>query len=223
MNAPDKYPQLIHNLLELEEEAVLSLVKERLQAGDDPIALIVAAQEAMREVGKRYEQRQYYISGMMMAGEIFREVMELVQPVLEQRLVGSESGHILLGTVQGDIHDIGKSIFVTMLRCHGFTVTDLGVDVAPSCFAQETLSLRPDIIGLSGLLTISYDTMKSAVQEIRWLEDTQVSHTPVIIGGGTINAMVCAYVGADFWATDAMFGVQLCRQIMADKAQKPDG
>lgn len=217
MNEAGKHAILIENLVELEENAVLSLVKEWLEAGKDPLEIIEAAQQAMRLVGERYENRQYYISGMMMAGEIFREVMELVEPALVKRLSGSEVGHILLGTVQGDIHNIGKNIFNTLLRCHGFTVTDLGVDIPPERFVEEAIRIRPDIIALSGLLTISYDSMKSTVAQVRHLDDPRIRSTPFIIGGGTINAMVCAFVGAGFWAIDAMVGVQLCKQIMEER------
>jgi methanogenic corrinoid protein MtbC1 len=131
-------------------------------------------------------------------------------------MTGNESGNILLGTVQGDIHDIGKNIFEILLRSNGFTVTDLGVDVPPEQFVEEALRLKPDIIGFSGLLTVSYDSMKETIGQIKKLEDPSVAQTPLIIGGGIVNAMVCAHVGADYWATDAMVGVQLCKQIMKE-------
>ncbi|MEN6481506.1 MAG: B12-binding domain-containing protein, partial [Anaerolineaceae bacterium] len=125
MNVPDKRTLLIQGMVELEETAVLDLVRERLAAGADPLLILEDAQEGMRLVGVQYEERKYYLAGLMMAGEIYREIMELVEPILVQRLNGNESGQILLGTAQGDIHDIGKNIFSTMLRSHGFTVTDL--------------------------------------------------------------------------------------------------
>ena len=218
MNASDNHALLINDLLDLEENAVLAQVKERLQGGEDPFDIIEDAQQAMRLVGERYEQGDYYISSMMMAGEIFREVMEIVEPVLVQKTTGNEAGHILLGTVQGDIHDIGKNIFEILLRSHGFTVTDLGVDVPPAQFVEEILRIKPDIIALSGLLTISYDSMKETIQGIRDLDDNDIARTPTIIGGGTVNEMVCAFVGAEYWATDAMVGVQLCKQIMDEKS-----
>lgn len=217
MNASDKHTLLINNLLELDEEAVLAQVKERLQEKEDPFAIIEDAQQAMRLVGERYEQGEYYISSMMMAGEIFREVMEVVEPVLVQKTTGNESGHILLGTVQGDIHDIGKNIFEILLRSYGFTVTDLGVDVPPEQFVKTALEIKPDIIAFSGLLTIAYDSMKETIQKIRGVEDKRIAQTPTIIGGGTVNEMVCAFVGAEYWATDAMVGVQLCKQIMDER------
>ncbi len=215
MNAPDKRSFLIQGLVDLEEAAVLSQVQEWLAAGGDPLQILEDAQEGMRLVGRQYEAGKYYLAGLMMAGEIFREIMEMVEPILVQRLSGNENGHILMGTVQGDIHDIGKNIFSTVLRCHGFTVTDLGVDIPPAQFKEAAVQIRPDIIGLYGLLTTSFEVMKSAVRQLRQASDSQVAHLPVIIGGGLVNAVVCAYVGADYWATDAVVGVQLCKQILA--------
>jgi 5-methyltetrahydrofolate--homocysteine methyltransferase len=220
MNASDKHALLINSLLELEEDTVLTVVRERLEAGDVPFDIIDDAQQALRLVGERYEHGEYYISSMMMAGEIFREVMEIIGPDLEQRMPGNTSGHILLGTVEGDIHDIGKNIVAMLLRSHGFTVTDLGVDVQSAQFVQEALRIKPDIIALSGLLTLSYDPMKETIKTVRKLDDPSVAKTPLIIGGGAVNAMVCTFVGADYWATDAMVGVRLCEQIMDEKARK---
>jgi 5-methyltetrahydrofolate--homocysteine methyltransferase len=219
MNEADKHAILIHHLLELEEDAVLAVTRQRLEAGEDPFQIVEDAQQALRLVGERYEQGEYFISSMMMAGEIFREVMEIIGPDLEQRTTGNESGQILLGTVEGDIHDIGKNIVATLFRSHGFTVRDLGVDVSPSEFAEEAMQIKPDIIALSGLLTLSYEPMKETVQTIRKLDDIAVAKTPVIIGGGSVNAMVCTFVGADYWAMDAMVGVRLCEQIMEEKAR----
>ena len=217
MNASDKHTLFINNLLELEEQSVLSLARERFRTGENPFEIVEDAQQAMRLVGERYEQGNYYISSMMMAGEIFREVMEIIEPSLIQKKPGNETGHILLGTVQGDIHDIGKNIFGILLRSYGFTVTDLGVDVPPGNFTEAGLRIKPDVIAFSGLLTISYDSMKETIRQIKNMNEQEISRTPIIIGGGTVNEMVCAFVGADYWATDAMVGVQLCKQIMKEQ------
>jgi methanogenic corrinoid protein MtbC1 len=217
MNASDKPTLFVNKLADLEEATVLAMVQARVQAGEDPFSILDDAQQALRLVGERYEQHEYFISSMMMAGEILREVMEIIEPLLVQKATGQASGKILLATVQGDIHDIGKNIFGVLLRCHGFTVTDLGVDVAPDQIVQAAQRIGPDIIALSGLLTISYDGMKETIQRIKKLEPPRWEHTPFIIGGGTVNAMVCAFVGADYWATDAMVGVQLCKQMLAER------
>ena len=123
----ERLPLIGKMLLELDEEGVLSLVREALQEGASPLEILEECQKGMTGVGIRYEQHDYYLSGLMMAGEIFRQVMELTEPHLCHYFYGRENGHILLGTVQGDIHDIGKNMFSTMARCHGFTITDLGV------------------------------------------------------------------------------------------------
>jgi dimethylamine corrinoid protein len=151
---------------------------------------------------------------LIMAGEIFREVTELVQPLIEERLTGNETGVILVGTVQGDIHDIGKNNLNMLLRCYGFTVHDLGVDVSPAEFLLQAAQRQPDIIGLSGRLTSSYDAMRETIDLLRSAGDQTVSTLPIIIGGNQLNEQVCQYVGADHWVTDAMTGMRLCQQLM---------
>lgn len=202
---------------DLAEQEVLALVRRRLENGESPLAIVEECQAGLRLVGERYENREYFISGLIMAGEIFREVMELVQPVIEEQLTAQESGRILLGTVQGDIHDIGKNNLSLLLRCYGFSVDDLGVDVPPAEFLNQAAALKPDIVGLSGLLTFSYDSMRETVTLLRTAADEYLSLIPIIIGGNQLNEQVCQYVGADYWVTDAMSGVRLCQQLMATR------
>ncbi|MDX1686547.1 MAG: cobalamin-dependent protein [Candidatus Promineifilaceae bacterium] len=212
----DKYRQMtIRQVADLDEQAVLETVQKRLAEGDDPLKVVEDSQEGLRQVGVRYEQGEYYIAGLIMAGEIFRQVMELVQPAITEQHEGDEEGRILLGTVAGDIHDIGKNNLSLLLRCYGFTVRDLGVDVPPAQFLQEALRFRPDLIGLSGLLTTSFDAMEETIALIRSSEDGQIAQVPIIIGGSQVNAEVCQYVGADHWVVDAMQGVRLCQRLLA--------
>jgi methanogenic corrinoid protein MtbC1 len=110
----------------LREQDALALVRERLLRGDDPLGIVEDCQHGMRRVGERYEQGQYFLAGLIMAGEIFREIMELAQPVIQEQTHGHESGRILIGTVQGDIHDIGKIFRGCYSRCYGFTVCESG-------------------------------------------------------------------------------------------------
>ena len=209
---------LIHHVAELDERVVLALVRKRLSDGDDPLSIVEECQEGMRQVGERYEQEQYFLAGLIMAGEIFREVMELAQPAIEAQISGGESGRVLLGTVQGDIHDIGKNIQGMLLSCHGFTVYDLGVDVPPARFLAEARRVKPDIIGLSGLLTSSYDVMRDTITLIRNASVSDLAGTPIIIGGTSITEQVCKYVGADYWIINSMEGVRLCQRLLASKA-----
>jgi dimethylamine corrinoid protein len=207
---------LIHHVVELNEQEVLALVRGRLNDGDDPLSIVEDCQRGMRRVGERYEQGQYFLSGLIMAGEIFREVMELAQPVIEEKVRGNESGRILLGTVQGDIHDIGKNIQGMLLSCYGFTEYDLGVDVPPDAFVTQAAKVKPDIVGLSGLLTSSYDAMRDTITLFRRNPDHTLMSIPIIIGGVSINDQVSQYVGADYWIVNAMDGVRLCQRLLAN-------
>ena len=209
---------LIYYVTELKEQAVLALVQERLNDGDDPLSIVEECQEGMRRVGELYERQEYFLAGLIMAGEIFREVMELAQPVIEAQISGEASGRVLLGTVQGDIHDIGKNIQGMLLSCHGFTVYDLGVDVPPAEFLAQARKVKPDIIGLSGLLTSSYDVMRDTITLIRNSSVPELADVPIIIGGTSITEQVCQHVGADYWIINSMEGVRLCQRLLADKA-----
>lgn len=217
LNRNDLRNKLIGFVADLKEQEALALVQERIEQNDDPLALVEDCQEGLRIVGERYERREYYLSGLIMAGEIFREVMEILSPIIEVRLSGSEKGTILLGTVQGDIHDIGKNNLSLLLTCYGFTVHDLGVDVPPEEFLAQALQTWPDIIGLSGLLTSSYDSMRATAQLVRSNTDPRLALIPIVIGGNQLNEQVCQYVGADAWVTDAMSGVRLCQSLIAER------
>lgn len=216
-NFQEQQTALIQYIAELREQDALTLVQERLRRGDDPLEIVEDCQKGMRQVGERYEQGQYFLAGLIMAGEIFREVMELVQPVIQEQTHGHESGRILLGTVQGDIHDIGKNIQGMLLRCYGFTVCDLGVDIPPEVFVERAGAFQPDIVGLSGLLTSSYDAMQETIALFRHQPDQRLARVPIVIGGVSINEQVCQYVGADYWIVNAMDGVRLCQRLLADK------
>lgn len=214
MNESKSNSQLAKLVADLEEDTVLELVQQRLAAGDDPLQIIDECNAGMRDVGQRYEQGEYFVSGLIMSGEIFREVVEIVQPLIEQQSDGNASGRVLVGTVSGDIHDIGKNMFGMLLSCHGFDVIDLGVDVPPDVFAAKAVEIKPDIVGLSGLITASFETMKETITALREQAKEHQLSFPVIIGGGMIDDQVNQYVGADHWMTDAMAGVRLCEELL---------
>ena len=210
----DKSTALIDAIANLREETALTYVRQRLAAGDDSLQIIEDCQEGMRQVGVRYERSEYYLAGLIMAGEIFSQVMELLQPVIERQVSGQASGRILLGTVAGDIHDLGKNIVNMLLSCHNFVVYDLGVDVPPLHFAEQVAEVQPHLVGLSGLLTSSYDTMRETIALLR----SRGYQSPVIIGGGQLSDEVCQYVGADHWTADAVTGVELCQRLISEQA-----
>jgi methanogenic corrinoid protein MtbC1 len=199
---------------DLDEQRVLSLAVEALAAGENSGDIVHSVQEGLRKVGERYERKEIYLAGLIMAGEIFRGVMELAQPGLEDELAGNASGRVLLGTVAGDIHDIGKNMAALAFRIHGFTVEDLGVNVPPERFLDAARKFKPDIVGLSGLLVVAFDAMQQTVALLRE-HAGELANTPLfVIGGGTINEQICRYVGADLWTDDAMEGARRCQEAL---------
>lgn len=209
--------RLAQFVADLEEDAALELVNQRIQAGDDPMQIIAECNEAMREVGHRYEKGEYFVAGLIMSGEIFREVVDLILPLLEHDSDGETYGRALVGTVSGDIHDIGKNMFGMLLACHGFEVIDLGVDVPPAVFAAKAVEVKPDFVGLSGLITASFEKMRETVTVLRSEAQQHGLSFPIIIGGGSIDDHICQYVGADYWMPDAMAGVRLCEKLLSKK------
>jgi methanogenic corrinoid protein MtbC1 len=208
---------LTQMVADLEEDAALALVHQRIENGEDPLTIINEANEGMLEVGLRYERGEYFVAGLIMSGEIFREVVDLVQPVLEKQENQVSHGRVMVGTVHGDIHDLGKNMFGLLLSCHGFEVIDLGVDVPAEVFAEKAIEIKPDVIGLSGLITASFDMMKDTIRTLRKQSEKHNLSFPVIIGGGSVDAKVKEYVGADFWMPDAMAGVRFCEKLLLEE------
>jgi methanogenic corrinoid protein MtbC1 len=203
-------------LIELDESRTLELTRELLAHGEaTPLSILNTCQQALRMVGERYERQEYYIAGLIMAGELFKEVLDLAQPPHEQTAPEESSGTVVLGTVAGDIHDIGKNLFGTSLRGFGFKVVDLGVDVSPERFLAEVRRSRPDVVCLSGLIMAAFDSMKKTVGLLRATEAELGYRPPVVLGGGIIDGRVCDYCKADSWSTDAMEGVRICQDLVA--------
>ena len=205
---------LIDQIANLQIREALQLVNERLEAGEDPLHIVEVCQEGVRRVGELYERREYFLAGLMMAGEILRQVMELVLPLLPARGSETSNGLVVLGTVQGDIHDIGKNLVQALFRCHGFEVLDLGVDVAPTEFVRQVRTTRPDIVGLSAILTTGYEAMRETVRQIRQTIPADEQPVAIIIGGGLVGAEVGRYTGADLWTRDSMEGVRMCLEAI---------
>lgn len=208
---------LISSVADLQEEDVLALVHQRIARGDDPLDIVEDCRQGMVLVGKRYEQHDYYLAGLILAGEILREVIEIIQPLTEVKYFGRSLGLIVLGTVEGDIHDAGKDLLQILLSVHGFTVRDLGVDVPPEEFLEVAREVRPNVIGLSCLLINAHNSMKETIRLLR--ADPELCDIPIIIGG-QVSADVCQYVGADYWSMDAMDGVRWCQERITGKIEE---
>jgi len=199
--------ELIQCIADLKDQKALELVQQRLSRGDDPIDIVDDCRQGMVVVGKRYEQQEYFLSGLILAGEILREVMEIVQPLTEKKFYGKSLGLVLLGTVEGDIHDAGKDLLQIVLKVNGLSVHDLGVDVPAEEFVTKAKELKPDVIGLSCLINGAYKAMKRTIAQLR--ADPETASIPIIIGG-QVNSDVCNYVSADHWSTDAVDGMNWC-------------
>lgn len=200
----------ISAFVNLEEERVLRLVEKLLEEGRDPSEILEACRRATTAIGDRFERCEYFLSELILAGEIFNGVMRIVLPRLVREI--KPAGTIVLGTVQGDIHDIGKNIFKAFAEAAGFRVIDLGVDVPPERFVEAVKNHNPDIVGMSGLLTVSYESMKRTVEALK--EAGLRDRVKVIIGGGRVDEHVKRYTGADEWGDNARMGVKKCREML---------
>lgn len=205
---------LTRAVADLDEKAAIRLAQEALAVGVSSVEVMRAVEAGMRTVGERYESREIYLAGLIMAGEIFYSVMEFAQPGLESELVGHASGRILLGTVAGDIHDIGKNIARLGFRTFGFTVEDLGENIPPEDFFEAAKRFKPDVVGLSGLVSAAFNSMRDTIALFRERAG-ELEHMPLfVIGGGTIDEHVGHFVGADHWTNDAMEGVRYCQRAL---------
>lgn len=202
--------KLINAIAEMDDEEAVRLSKEMLAQGADPMEILSDCRTAMEVVGKRFESGEYFISELILAGEILKSISAEVKPLLKQEGAANKAGKVLLGTVKGDIHDIAKDIVAFMLDVNGFDVKDLGIDVPVETFVEAVKSYQPDIVALSGFLTLAYTSMKDTVEAIEkaGLRD----QVKIMVGGGTVDAQVCAYAKADGWGTDAMTAVALAKQ-----------
>ncbi|MEM2788452.1 MAG: corrinoid protein [Candidatus Bathyarchaeia archaeon] len=201
---------LIDAFVNLDENRVLGIVEKLLREGTDPSEILEACRKATTIIGERFERGEYFLSELVFASEIFNSVMRVVLPELKRET--KPLGTIVLGTVQGDIHDIGKNIFKAFAEAAGFKVIDLGVDVPPERFVDAVRTHNPDIVGMSGLLTISYESMKKTVNALK--EAGLRDRVRVIVGGGRMDEHVKRYVGADEWADNAMLGIRKCKEML---------
>jgi 5-methyltetrahydrofolate--homocysteine methyltransferase len=202
--------KLVGLMADLMEEETLAMVRELIAGGADPMGILGDARAAMEVVGSRFEKAEYFIPDLMMAGEILKGISDIVKPLLEKEQAGGKKGKVLIGTVAGDIHDIGKDIVTFMLDVSGYDVLDIGIDVPVNVFIEKIREFRPQVVGLSGFLTLAFDSMKKTVEalEASGLRD----NIKIMIGGGQMDDEVRKYVHADAYGKDAVSAVGLCRQ-----------
>ena len=206
---------LTTEIIDLKEELVYQTVESMLSTGENPFKIIEESKKAMEVVGNRFASGEYFLPELIYSAEIFKRITELVKPKIDQNYQNKKIGKLVIGTVQGDIHDLGKNIVVFWSNISGFEVYDLGVDVQTEEFVRTVRRVKPDILGLSGLLTVAYESMKEII-------DCLVSaglrqKVKVIIGGGAVDESVCSYVRADYYARDAVSGMSRAKKWITDR------
>ncbi len=208
----DKFVQAI---IDMQEKEAIAMATEMLDKGIPAMEVLDKCREAMDGIGKRFEKGEYFISELLMGGEILRQIAALAKPKMGAATTQKKLGKVVFGTVAGDIHDLGKDIVEFMLDINGFEVIDLGVDVPANKFVEAVKQHKPQVVGLSCLITVAFDSMKQTVEAIKaaGLRDT----VKIMIGGGTTDEQVRAYAGADAYGKDAVAAVTLTKNWIGVK------
>ena len=201
--------RLITAISDLKEKEALKLAEEMLSGGTDPLHIVEVSRRGMDEVGIRYGKHEYYLSGLIMSAEIFSEIVAMLDRHFDYQAVKEGDPKVILGAPLGDVHDIGKNVVATLLRCSGFDVVDLGVSVSPSHFVEAAKESGARIVGLSALITAAYEPIRETVLSFNraGIRDK----VNIMLGGGAITAKVCEYAGADDWGRDASDALRFAR------------
>jgi len=208
--------KLVNAIADMKEEEALKLAQAMLDAGEDPKLVLEAGKEAMALIGNRYEQKEYFLPELIIAGDMLKAIGDLVKPKLRaQAAQSAPQGKIVLGTVAGDIHDLGKDVVGFMLDVNNFEVHDLGVDVAADKFVQAIQTVKPDVVGLSGFLTLAFDQMRVTVEAIK--EAGLRDSVKIMIGGAIMDDSAAKYIGADAYGADATAAVKLAKSWTGGK------
>ena len=200
---------LVTLIAELKKQEAIQVTEQRLKSGEDPLKILDDGKKAMQIVGKRFSEGTYFIPDLVYSGKILEQVAELVKPGLAQTPHAGELGKIVLGTVAGDLHDIGKNLVTFMLDVNGFAVYDLGIDVKPQIFVDKIREVQPQIVGMSGFLTSVYQAMKDTVDAIA--AAGLRNEVKIMIGGGVMDEEIRKFAGADAYGEDAMAAVNLAK------------
>lgn len=201
--------ELIDAITEMREDEALKITNQMLEAGAEPIEVLDACSRAMEIIGERFEDGDCFIPELILAGEMLAQISETLKPHLKEQATQRKYGKVVIGTVEGDIHDIAKDIVAFMLDVNGFEVTDLGVDVPPAKFVEAVNETGAKVVALSGFLTLAYDPMKATVEA---LNEAGLNDIKVMIGGGQIDAQIREFTGADGYGKDAMTGVKMAKE-----------
>jgi 5-methyltetrahydrofolate--homocysteine methyltransferase len=202
-------------LSDLKEDEAIKLTKEKMAKGDDPMKILEDSRKGMEIVGKRFAAGEYFIPDLIYSGEILKQISDIVKPKLTGAMQQKRIGKFLLATVAGDIHDIGKDIVGFMMDISGFEVIDMGIDVPKEKIVAKIKETKPQVVGLSGFLTLAFDSMKETIDAIKaaGIRDS----VKIMIGGGQIDEEVKKYTGADAYRPDAVSAVTLAKEWVGAK------
>lgn len=198
-------------LADLDEAGVENLVRQSLSQGKAPEAIITDLSGGMAEVGERFRQEEYFLTELIYSGDIFKNAMNVLQPLCKPVADGKAGGVVIIGTVQGDIHDLGKNIVATLLECAGFTVVDIGVDVPAQRFVEAAVESKAVLVGMSMLLTTAFDAARETIAA--FTQANLRDRVKIMIGGSVTNEDVRQDMGADFWGKDATAAVDIARAV----------
>lgn len=203
--------KLVDAFRELDENLVYKIVDEEIKKGVPAVDIVEQCNQGLVEVGNLFSSGEYFLTELMFSAEIMKAVMEKIKPLLSNDGDGDSKGKVIIGTVKGDIHDVGKNIVVSLLQCHGFEVEDLGVDVPVQKFVDAVRNSDAKVLGMSALLNTTYPVMKQVVDALQ--EAGLRDKVRVIVGGTITSEKVREYAGADEFATQAMKGIEFCNQV----------
>lgn len=192
----------------LDRDTVMSIVTDAIDAGQDPLELVEEARQGLEAVGAEFERGNYFLMELMWASEIFKDAIALVNPKIRERYGATTAkGTIVMGTVAGDVHDLGKNIVKSLLECAGFEVIDLGVDVPAQAFVEKVKAHNPQVVGLSALLTAAIGEVNKTVEALD--EAGLRDHVKIIVGGGIVGEVKRTALKVDYATTNANEGVRM--------------
>jgi len=203
--------KLTDAMASIDYDGTLKACREAMSKGIPPAKVVGALSEGMQIIGDKFETKEYFLSELIMAGEIMKEAQETLKPHFKAGQI-KVPGKVVMGTVEGDLHDIGKNIVVSLLSSAGYEVTDLGVNVPAQKFVEAVRKVKPDILGMSALLRATVPEMGNVIDGLKKAGLRQ--KVKIIVGGLPLNAEYAKKLGADYYAEDAWKGVELIRKVV---------
>jgi len=206
--------ELIKAVVDLEEEKVFALVLDKVENGESALEIVEQCRLGVKGVGEKYSKGVYFLSDLVMSEEIFKNVMSILEPQFKNN-IRKDVTPVVMGTIEGDIHDLGKNIVSYLLRSIGYEVIDLGIDVSPETFVRTIQKTGATILGISVLLTSCMDNVKKTIEMLNTFGLR--SNVKVVVGGHPINHRVSSYVGADYFTSCGIKALKIFNDLATTK------